>query len=422
MSAPFVPTHEWQDVPDGAVLPPGCKIQVDITTGRKQARRLNGAATARQIDAEIPAIADLAALGARFVTWRYELGENGKPTKVPYRVFGDCKAATDKPVSWGTFAEARDALEARTDRDGVGFVPRPAEDGIIVVDLDGCIDPTSGEIADWGQQTVDNLNSYTEISPSGTGLKVFARVAPVPRFTRKTKTVEGVPKLSDKEPQIEVLGIGNRFTTLTGEHFGGMPLEIRDATDALVDLAEWMARAPGGSTANGHERKSPWPSDLLMRAAETIPNDDLPWDEWNNTAMRFWAASNGSNEGLAAFEAFSAGSDKYDAPTTDNRWSGITASPPTQYNENSLLIHARKFDENFPDPFRQAPPDSDFPGSKSLGAQQVCSSAGSQSAWPEPAPLFAEHEKPEPYPVDALPPSCALPSRHTRHSVSSRSS
>jgi hypothetical protein len=34
----FVPTHEWQDVPDDAILPPGLDIKVDLTTGSKQAR------------------------------------------------------------------------------------------------------------------------------------------------------------------------------------------------------------------------------------------------------------------------------------------------------------------------------------------------------------------------------------------------
>jgi hypothetical protein len=34
----FTPTHEWQNVPEDAVLPPGCQIQFDMTTRRKQAR------------------------------------------------------------------------------------------------------------------------------------------------------------------------------------------------------------------------------------------------------------------------------------------------------------------------------------------------------------------------------------------------
>lgn len=34
----FAPTDDWQDVPDGAALPPGCEISMDFATGRNRAR------------------------------------------------------------------------------------------------------------------------------------------------------------------------------------------------------------------------------------------------------------------------------------------------------------------------------------------------------------------------------------------------
>src|SRR5688500_395435 len=98
---------------------------------------------------DLPAISTLAAAGERFLVWRVEPGESGKPTKVPYRVLGDVRAATDKPVTWGTFDQALKAMDARADLDGIGFIPRPDDDGIVAIDLDGCIDPETGEIADW---------------------------------------------------------------------------------------------------------------------------------------------------------------------------------------------------------------------------------------------------------------------------------
>jgi Protein of unknown function (DUF3631) len=42
-SASFAPGADWSDVPPGAVLPPGCEIQMDMTTGRQQARKAGGA-------------------------------------------------------------------------------------------------------------------------------------------------------------------------------------------------------------------------------------------------------------------------------------------------------------------------------------------------------------------------------------------
>ena len=34
----FAPTHDWQDVPAGAILPAGCQIRLDMQSGRQQAR------------------------------------------------------------------------------------------------------------------------------------------------------------------------------------------------------------------------------------------------------------------------------------------------------------------------------------------------------------------------------------------------
>lgn len=34
----FQPTADWQSVPDGAVLPPGCEIRMSLSTGVNEAR------------------------------------------------------------------------------------------------------------------------------------------------------------------------------------------------------------------------------------------------------------------------------------------------------------------------------------------------------------------------------------------------
>lgn len=36
----FRPTRDWQDVPEGAVLPPGLDINMNLATGTKRARLL----------------------------------------------------------------------------------------------------------------------------------------------------------------------------------------------------------------------------------------------------------------------------------------------------------------------------------------------------------------------------------------------
>jgi hypothetical protein len=41
------------------------------------------------------------------------------------------------------------------------------------IDLDTCRDPKTGEIAPWAQEIIDRFQTYTEISPSQTGVKLF---------------------------------------------------------------------------------------------------------------------------------------------------------------------------------------------------------------------------------------------------------
>lgn len=81
-------------------------------------------------------------------------------------------AQTTNPATWGTRKEA----EARN-LAGVGIAlgPNAIGDGkaLYAVDLDGCRDPKSGEIASHARSIVEAFGSYTEISPSGTGLKIF---------------------------------------------------------------------------------------------------------------------------------------------------------------------------------------------------------------------------------------------------------
>ena len=50
------------------------------------------------------------------------------------------------------------------------------------MDLDGCRDPRTGEIEPRALEVVRDLGSYAEVSPSGTGVKVYLLADPVPRL------------------------------------------------------------------------------------------------------------------------------------------------------------------------------------------------------------------------------------------------
>ena len=79
----------------------------------------------------------------QWVNWRLE-ERDGKRTKVPYTPRTGRKASTTDLTTWGMFGEVFAAL--RSERyDGIGFV-FSSGDPYCGVDLDGCRNPTTGEV------------------------------------------------------------------------------------------------------------------------------------------------------------------------------------------------------------------------------------------------------------------------------------
>ena len=102
---------------------------------------------------------------ARWVCWDYEW--NGKRlTKVPRHPTGGYKYDVNDPLLWIDF---RTAVEVATRNGwGIGF----AFNGDVVgLDWDNCRDPETGDLASWAATAVREIGSYTEISPTGTGVK-----------------------------------------------------------------------------------------------------------------------------------------------------------------------------------------------------------------------------------------------------------
>jgi len=106
----------------------------------------------------------------QWVAWRLE-ERGGKPTKVPYCPATGQRASTTDLLTWGAFEEALMVLDRY---DGLGFV-FCSGDPYCGVDLDGCVDPDTGDVEGWAAEIVEALDSYTELSPSGTGLHVIAK-------------------------------------------------------------------------------------------------------------------------------------------------------------------------------------------------------------------------------------------------------
>lgn len=126
----------------------------------------------------------------QWVCWRYE-NRGGKRTKVPVGPDTGRNASSTDPSTWSTF-EAAVARAEMGDLEGVGFM-FSADDPYVGVDLDGVLDTETGEAELWALEVVEQLGSYCEVSPSGTGLHVFVE-GEVPKGGPKTLRTDTLSK------------------------------------------------------------------------------------------------------------------------------------------------------------------------------------------------------------------------------------
>lgn len=142
----------------------------------------------------------------QWVVWKHEYRDRWQ--KVPYDPVTGSDARTSDPATWGTYDAAIGTLQ-KPAYDGVGFVF--TEDDVYAgVDLDDCFNSETGELEQWAQEIVDALNSYTEISPSGNGVKIWIKGAKPGGRCRK--------KMDDSGGELEMYDSG-RFFTFTGNDF-----------------------------------------------------------------------------------------------------------------------------------------------------------------------------------------------------------
>jgi P4 family phage/plasmid primase-like protien len=109
---------------------------------------------------------------------------------------------------------------------------------------------------------------------------------------------------------------------------------LSDAAGAALAEEADAARPPSGQV----EAAAP---DTVVAALAAIPNDNLPWDKWNNIGMATWAATRGSDSGFDAFDCWSRKSVKYDARRTASRWRHYFKSPPTRMGGGTIFQIAR---------------------------------------------------------------------------------
>ena len=145
----------------------------------------------------------------QWVGWRLE-PRNGRNAKVPYQASRpDLLAKVDDPKTWAPFDVA---MKAYSDGlfDGIGFV-FSSEDPYCGIDLDNCVSPGTGEITNEASKIIEQLNGYTELSPSKTGVHIIVRAS---LADLKRRRIGGVEFYDSR-----------RYFTMTGRRVGRVYLQ-----------------------------------------------------------------------------------------------------------------------------------------------------------------------------------------------------
>ena len=103
----------------------------------------------------------------QWMCWRYQSGR-----KMPVDAKTGNAGKSNDPDTWATFEVAAERMESDASLSGIAFV-FTADDPFTGVDLDSCRDPKTGQLANWASEIVNAFDSYCEVSPSGSGVKLI---------------------------------------------------------------------------------------------------------------------------------------------------------------------------------------------------------------------------------------------------------
>lgn len=161
-------------------------------------------------------------------------GKDGKLSKVPYNPLTGHMAKSNAPNTWVTF---NDAINFMDRFDGIGF--QFTNSPFVGVDIDHCIE--NGKMTAQAMEIVKTLNSYTEYSPSGTGLHIICK--------------GNLPEGGNRKGPYEMYSNG-RYFTVTGKTLQGYTA-INESTGELKQVhSKYIGQAKKPAQNNHNEKKA----------------------------------------------------------------------------------------------------------------------------------------------------------------------
>ena len=231
----------------------------------------------------------------RWVMWSFvEVGseDNKRWAKMPLQTTGQSASSTN-PATWTDFLSVESAYKTGN-FSGIGFV-FSKDDSLVGIDLDHCYDIEDGFTNAAMQQLAEQIDGYMEISPSGTGVKIFTRSTPFAAH-------------ADHSIGFEAYSTG-RFFTVTGNLISG------SIPDAPQDLTAIIPERTLRRTGDAFEDYSPPLQEYDIHRIETEILSKLDpncgYAEWLKVGAILHHQSSGDVEMLEAWDRWSQGGDGY---------------------------------------------------------------------------------------------------------------
>ena len=252
----------------------------------------------------------------RWVMWSFvEVGDgdNKRWAKMPLQVTGRSASSTN-PATWTDFITVEQAYHTNK-FDGVGFV-FSHDDDLVGIDLDDCYDATIGFTNPDMQELASKVQGYMEISPSGTGVKIFTRSNPFATHTDHSIGFEAYAN--------------SRFFTVTGHHLSGtVPAEIQDL--AHVFPARTLKQT-GDSFGDYTAPVEGWDIHRVETEILSKLDPECGYAEWLKVGAILHHQFGGDIEACEAWDRWSATGSSYTASgdySCENKWRTFKGSGAT---------------------------------------------------------------------------------------------
>lgn len=245
----------------------------------------------------------------QWLVWRFEKNPNPektKPLKVPYYTNGikrhGVQGGEQDRRRLVTLDVALRVLGTKSANPytGIGFAFLPG-DGLTGIDIDKCIDIDTGEFSDMALRTIDGCASYTEYSPSGTGVHIIV--------AGETETFKS-----------DLIGLevfsGSQFFTFTGRQYAGSPSAVNPIAAPELERLRVLVKGASPAVRPRLSAASPRPPEVgdlrarLQAALAYIQSDE--YRVWIRVGMALYSAL--GDDGFRLWDFWSSDSGSYDGP------------------------------------------------------------------------------------------------------------